>query len=191
VLIGVCAGASAMEVQLAGIRLDGPAQTVRDLYGEPEAALTQPEEPAEPQAEAPAPPAWALAVWTKAEPGEVQWFYRKGDVALGVVLDRGSLVRAIAVAGGPNAVWRPHRYVRLGDAYKRILYRYGYPDNVQWLAGQGAGDRPGPWMLDPNAIHDDCVLTFSDRNNIAFAIHGGEVARISIRRPADQPAEPE
>ncbi|MBM3472946.1 MAG: hypothetical protein FJX75_06755 [Armatimonadetes bacterium] len=189
-LAGVGVGASATEVQLAGIRLGNPAQTVRDVYGEPEVVLVQPEEPREAGAEAARPPAWATAVWTEAEPGEVQWFYRKGDAAVGVVLDRDSLVRAIAVAGGPDAAWRPHRYAKLGDNYKRVLYRYGYPDKVQWLAGNGVDDRPGPEIVGPNAVHDDCVLTYSERNNIAFVIHEGGVARINIWKLGDQPAQP-
>jgi hypothetical protein len=183
VLIGV--GASAMEVQLAGIRLGSPSQAVRDVYGEPEAVLTQPEEQPSPDAEAARPPAWALAVWTKMEPGELQWFYRKGDVAVGVAMDAEGLVRAIAVAGAANAAWRPHRYVKLADGYKRVIYRYGNPDKVQWLAAKGVEDRPGPEIVGPNAIHDDCVLTYSEDNNIAFAIHNGEVGRINIWRPAE------
>jgi hypothetical protein len=184
-LLLIGAGVSAMEVQLGGIRLGSPAQAVRDVYGEPEVVLTQPEEPPEPDAEAVRPPAWALPVWTKMEPGEAQWLYRKGDVAVGVVMDAEGAVRAIAVAGAANAAWRPHRSVRLGDGYRRVIYRYGNPDKVQWLAAKGVQDRPGKEDIGPNAVHDDCVLTYSEQNNIAFAIHNGEVGRINIWKPAE------
>ncbi|MGQ9730974.1 MAG: hypothetical protein ACUVX8_06820 [Candidatus Zipacnadales bacterium] len=80
-------------------------------------------------------PMWALPVWVVLEEGEVEWFYQKGDVVLGFVFNRDGYVRAIAVAGescdyARTALWRPHRYVKLGDDFKRVLYRYGYPDEV-------------------------------------------------------------
>ncbi|MCX6071434.1 MAG: hypothetical protein NTU91_11360, partial [Chloroflexi bacterium] len=177
-MVLIAAGASAMEVQLAGIRLGSPSQTVRDVYGEPDAQLAQAD------TEAPKPPMWAVAVCSKLEPGEAQWLYRKGDVVVGVALDAEGLVRAIAVAGGPNTAWRPHRYVKLGDSYRRPMYRYGYPDAVQWLAANAAPDQPGREVVGPNAVHDDCVLTYSEANNIAFAVHNGEVARINIWKAA-------
>ena len=93
-------------------------------------------------------PMWALPVWVVLEEGEVEWFYQKGDVCLGFVFNRDGYVRVIAVAGegcdyARTALWRPHRYVKLGDDFKRVLYRYGYPDEVEPFSADTAGGGGG------------------------------------------------
>jgi hypothetical protein len=96
-------------------------------------------------------PMWALPVWVVLEEGEVEWLYRKGDVVVGFVFNPDGYVRVVAVAGedcdyARTALWRPHRYVKLGDDFKRVLYRYGYPDEVDTFsadAGGGAAAAPG------------------------------------------------
>jgi hypothetical protein len=99
-------------------------------------------------------PMWAMPVWVELEEGEVEWFYQKGDVCLGFVFNRDGYVRVIAVAGencdyARTALWRPHRYIKLGDDFKRVLYRYGYPDDVEPFnadtagGGGGGGAAPG------------------------------------------------
>jgi hypothetical protein len=93
-------------------------------------------------------PVWAMPIWVVLEEGEVEWFYRKGDVCLGFVFNRDGYVRVIAVAGedcdyARTALWRPHRYVKLGDDFKRVLYRYGYPDEVEPFTGDVGGGGGG------------------------------------------------
>jgi hypothetical protein len=180
VTVWLAGSASAAETRLGGIRLDAPSADVTDVYGQPEAVLTSADAQPGPEA-ANAPlaervPAWALGVTVALEPGETEWLYRKGDVSVGFVLDPRSTVRAIAVSGGPHSVWRPHRYVRLGDGLRRVVYRYGFPDGVAPMA---AVDLELLVALEP-----DCVLTYGQRGNIGFALHDGRVVRIHIwRRP--------
>jgi hypothetical protein len=316
--------ASAMEVQLAGIRLDAPWVTVLDVYGNPDGVVLGGQPPAAAAgggggampaaggmggpmgalagavgtyagalnaamgeggmpggmpgmgmpgmggmpmmgggagglggAGGPAAgggggsgtfPMWALPVWVEMEPNEVEWLYRKGEVVIGFVFNPDGYVRVVAVAGemcdyARTALWRPHRYVRLGDDFKRVLYRYGYPDQVETFigdtgAGAGAGAAPGGGGAGPggggmpgagpggpggppggmpgmpgggagpgaaaapgggagggaaaigainvtfngttNSYSRDCVVTYRDKNNIAFTLHNMKVTRIHI-----------
>jgi hypothetical protein len=99
---------------------------------------------------------WAQPVWVEMDDGEVEWFYQKGDVCIGFVFNPDGYVRVIAVAGetcdyARTALWRPHRYVKLDDDFKRVLYRYGYPDKIEPFTadqsgggGGGAGPAAGP-----------------------------------------------
>ncbi len=80
-------------------------------------------------------PRWGLPVWVTMREGEVEWIYRKGPVVMGFVLDEFGYVVVVAVAGekcdyARTAMWRPHEYVQLGDSFKRVIYRYGWPDDT-------------------------------------------------------------
>ena len=93
-------------------------------------------------------PMWALPVWVVLEEGEVEWLYLKGDVVVGFVFNPDGYVRVVAVAGedcdyARTALWRPHRYVKLGDDFKRVLYRYGYPDEVETFTADAGAGMPG------------------------------------------------
>ena len=99
-------------------------------------------------------PVWAQALWVVLEEGEVEWLYRKGEVVMGFVFNPDGYVRVIAVAGetcdyARTALWQPHRYVKLGDNFKRVLYRYGWPDEHDSFTGDatagggGGGAAPG------------------------------------------------
>jgi hypothetical protein len=211
-------------------------------------------------------PMWALPVWVEMEPDEVEWVYQKGEVVIGFVFNSNGYVRVIAVAGetcdyARTALWQPHRYVKLGDDFKRVLYRYGYPDDVETFVGDqgggggGGGGAAGPAMgagmgapmmgggggggmgtgmtmgMGPgvgvrteagaegapggapapggggmapggggggggggglagaisvtfngttNEFSRDCILTYSDNNNVAFTLHNMKVTRIHI-----------
>ena len=156
-LVLITGVANAREVQLAGMRLGQHAINLLDVYGQPMGIATgQGEEFASGAAagagmgmEGAAPgaagaagaggvqrnpyPLWALPVWVTLEANEVQWLYQVGPVVLGFVLDRDGYIKSIAVAAencnfARTALWQPHQYVKLGDNYKRVIYRYGWPD---------------------------------------------------------------
>ncbi len=173
--------ASAMEVQLAGIRLEAPWNDVVDAYGQPDAvALYQREQGAGGRL-----PVWTVPVRSVLDRGEAQWFYRKAEVVVGFVFDIEGCVRMIAVAGDAagTPTWRPHRYVEFGDTWKRILYHYRDPDKLQRF-----GDDPGGPEAPIDAeeiVIGDWLFTYSEDNNIGFVTHNGQVARIHIWKPAE------
>lgn len=137
-------------------------------------------------------PIWALAVWVNLGPREVEWIYQKGNVVLGFVLDRDGFCKLIAVAAercdyARTALWQPHRYVKLGDDFKRVIYRYGYPDDVLTFSASGPGDAAlgggtisvqfGPTV---RTYSRDCILRYSASNNIEFTMHNMVITRIHI-----------
>jgi len=152
-----------------------------------------------------AEPRWALPVWVALEGCEVEWFYRIGGVVLGFVMDRDGYIKTIVVAAencgfARTALWRPHGYVKLGDDYKRVIYRYGWPHEMAYAVS--ATDITGsvgmtPWLLDPqgevqgvpNAVTwgsvgrvpaSDISMRYNRNNNISFTLHDMKVVRIHI-----------
>ena len=146
-------------------------------------------------------PRWALPVWFDLEGYEVEWFYRIGPVVLGIVLDRDGYVKTIAVAArecnfARTALWVPHGYVKLGDDYKRVIYRYGWPDRMlhyyatepgevspdtlAWGAGGGDPVLAFGWDAIGRAATREAMLLYDDSSNITFTIHDMKVVRIHI-----------
>jgi len=137
-------------------------------------------------------PIWALPVWVSLGANEVQWLYRVGPVVLGFVLDRDGYIRSIAVAAencdfARTALWQPHQYVKLGDNYKRVLYRYGWPDETltYYSTGPGAvGTGGGPVTVTWNGVtrefSRDVILRYAEHNNVEFTFHNMECVRIHI-----------
>ncbi len=139
-------------------------------------------------------PTWALAVWAGVSSGQVEWIYNKGPVVLGFVLDRDGYIDHILVVGedctyARTALWRPHQYVKLGDDFKRVLYRYGYPDESITFESTGPGAAaPGTGPLsvsfagNSHVFSRDVILRYHDNNNVAFTMHDMKVTRIQIWR---------
>ena len=137
-------------------------------------------------------PMWALPVWVTLRAHEVEWIYQQGPIVLGFVLDRDGFVRVIAVAAekcdyARTALWAPHRYVKLGDSYKRVLYRYGWPDDqigFSWSSPGGASVGGGLVSVSFNQTSRtytrDMMLRYEEENNIAFTLHDMVVTRIHI-----------
>jgi hypothetical protein len=134
-------------------------------------------------------PIWAMPVWVTIEPGEVEWLYQRGPVVMGFVLDRDGYITCIAVAGyecnwARTALWQPHRYVKLGDSLKRVLYRYGYPDEVQTYSASGPGVAQSSITVSFGQVSRtysrDCILRYTEKSNIAFTLHDFKVVRIHI-----------
>lgn len=137
-------------------------------------------------------PIWALAVWVDLGPHEVEWVYNEGPVVIGFVLDRDGFVKVIAVAAeqcnyARTALWRPHRYVKLGDDFKRVIYRYGYPDETVTFsssgpgeASLGGGDITVTFGATQRTYSRDCILRYTQNNNIEFTLHNMVVTRIHI-----------
>lgn len=137
-------------------------------------------------------PVWALPVWVDLNPREVEWVYNKGPVVLGFVLDRDGFVQAIAIAAekcdyARTALWRPHAYVKLGDDFKRVIYRYGYPDEIvpfsasgPGSASTGGGSVTVQFGQTTRTFSRDCILRYRDNNNIEFTLHNMKVTRVVI-----------
>lgn len=135
---------------------------------------------------------WALPVWVTLGAHEVEWIYQRGPVVLGFVVDRDGFIKVIAVAAedcnfARTALWKPHRYVKLGDSYQRVLYRYGYPDEqlaFSWTSPGSASVGGGTISVSFNQVSRtftrDAILRYTENNNIAFTLHNFRVTRIHI-----------
>jgi len=140
-------------------------------------------------------PIWALPLWVTMEGGEVQWLYRCQGSLVGFVLDGRGYIRDIAVAAescdfARSAMWRPHEYVKLGDSYKRVLYRYGWPSetltyypSVTRMDGEGWEGNLVTWSGAVGEYSRDTILRYHENNNISFTLHNMKVVRIHIWRP--------
>jgi hypothetical protein len=137
-------------------------------------------------------PLWALPVWVDLESNQVQWLYRIKGVVLGFVLDRDGYIESIAVAGeecgfARSSMWQPHQYVKLGDSYKRVIYRYGWPDETITYYSTGPGEvgtGGGPisvtWNGMTREFTRDCILQYTEHNNINFTFHNMKCVRMHI-----------
>ncbi|MCK4323456.1 MAG: hypothetical protein KAW89_02920, partial [Armatimonadetes bacterium] len=135
-------------------------------------------------------PNWALPVYIETRAGEMMWMYQRGPVTLGFLLDLDGYIQAIAVAADRcnyvrTADWLPHRYVKLGDHYSRVLQRYGWADetNTYTVSGLGGGAAAPSVSFSGTsmAFSRDCVLRYSEGgNNIDFTLHDFRVVRIHI-----------
>jgi len=83
-------------------------------------------------------PDWALAITVELKPGEVEWLYKRDTFAMGFVVDKFGYCEAIIAAGITSPIARtqqedPIHTVKLGDDFRKVLFRYGYPDDLQPL----------------------------------------------------------
>jgi hypothetical protein len=88
-------------------------------------------------------PGWALAITVKLDNNHVEWLYNRGTYSMGFVVDRLGFVDAIIVAGITSDIAEtqledPVHTVRLGDDLRKVLFRYGYPDDLVPLAADPA-----------------------------------------------------
>ncbi len=137
-------------------------------------------------------PTWALPVWVDLESNQIQWLYRIKGVVLGFVLDRDGYIESIAVAGencnfARTSMWQPHQYVKLGDSYKRVIYRYGWPDETLTYYSTGPGEvgtGGGPVSVTfggtTREFSRDCILRYTEHNNIEFTFHRMKCVRVHI-----------
>lgn len=163
----------------------------------------------------PGMPDWAHPVWVPMMPEEALWVYRRGPVVLGFVFDRDGYVVSIAVAGekcdwARTAMGDPHRQIKLGDDYRRVVSRYGYPAHTRtynrvdrtWAStlsldavragfgGIGNASRDlilhyGPYVQGPTSAR----LT-TQGNNIEFTLRDMKVVRMHIWEPEARPPAP-
>lgn len=144
-------------------------------------------------------PDWAAPVWMPMQGQETLWVYKKGAVVLGFILDRDGYVAAIAVAGekcgfARTAGWAPHRSIKLGDDYKQVISRYGYPERSssyepgRWVASRGgAGPTVGGGIANASR---DLILHYGRAANIEFLLLDMKVVRIHIWEPEMRPPGP-
>lgn len=95
-------------------------------------------------------PDWALACAVALDENHVEWVYRRPTFTMGFVVDRLGFVDGIVVAGtrcdiAQTQLGDPEHCVRLGDGFRDVSYRYGYPDEiVTYIGGAGGGAAGGP-----------------------------------------------
>ncbi len=82
--------------------------------------------------------------------------------------------RSIAVAADRcnyvrTANWQPHKYVKLGDYYSRVLQRYGWPDETPTYTASGVGGgaaAPSVSFSGTNMTFSrDCVMRYTEGGN--------------------------
>ena len=88
-------------------------------------------------------PSWALAVTVQLDQNHVQWLYKRDNYSMGFVVDRLGFVDAIIVAGERSDISNtqledPVHTVKLGDDFRKVVFRYGYPDDIVPLAADPA-----------------------------------------------------
>ena len=88
-------------------------------------------------------PAWALAVTVQLDQNHVEWLYKRDDYQMGFVVDRLGFVDAVIVAGTKSDISStqledPVHTVKLGDDFRKVVFRYGYPDDIVPLAADPA-----------------------------------------------------
>ena len=84
-------------------------------------------------------PDWALAVAVQLDNNHVEWIYKRDTYVMGFAVDRLGFVDAIIVAGlesdiSGSQLEDPVHTVKLGDDLRKVLFRYGYPDDIVPLA---------------------------------------------------------
>ena len=150
-------------------------------------------------------PVWALPIWfdlrtdVYGQP-EVEYIYWKGgDVVVGLVCDSRGYITAVAVAGRECAFARTalgdaKRTIKLGDGFKLVIYRYGYPDRIETFNGGGAGtpfSGSVSFQGTTNAFERDCILYYDQetpdgkQKNVAFTLHDMVVTRVHIWIPTE------
>ncbi len=135
-------------------------------------------------------PNWALPVYIETQPGDMMWIYQRGPITLGFLLDLDGYVQDIAVAADRcnyvrTANWQPHKYVKLGDHYSRVLQRYGWADETNTYTASGLGGGAAAPSVSFSGtdmtFSRDCVLRYTEGgNNIDFTLHDFRVVRIHI-----------
>jgi hypothetical protein len=86
-------------------------------------------------------PDWALAITVQLDNNHVEWLYKRDTYAMGFVVDRLGFVDAVIVAGIQSDIARtqledPIHTVKLGDDLRKVLFRYGYPDDLVPLGSE-------------------------------------------------------
>lgn len=148
----------------------------------------------------PACPDWIAPVWVSMQPEESLWAYRRGAVVLGFVVDRDGYIVSIALAGrkcewARTAMWDPRRSIKLGDDYKTVIQRYGYPSSTDPVGTQVydvtmrgfAGSGGGPTAGGIGNAYRDLILHYGFNDNIEFLLQEMKVVRIHIWEPEARP----
>lgn len=126
-------------------------------------------------------PDWASPATVEVQAKETMWLYRRGDVVLNFILDRDGYVVAIAV-GGKKCDWirtalnEPGRAIKLGDSFKKVVDRYGYPEETTVEPGEG--------------FSQDTTLHYGYGQNITFTLRDMKVRRIYIWEVELRPEAP-
>jgi len=150
-------------------------------------------------------PIWAMPIWfdlrtdVYGQPEVEYIYYKGGDVVVGIVCDSRGYITAVAVAGrecdfARTALGDPDRTIKLGDGFKTVIYRYGYPDRIETFNGAGPGEPftgSVSFQVSTNVFERDCILYYDQETpdgkekNVAFTLHNMQVTRIHIWIPTE------
>jgi hypothetical protein len=142
-------------------------------------------------------PDWAAPVWLPMQSEECLYIYRRGTVVIGFLLDRDGYVGAIAVAGrncswARTAMGAPKRSVKLGDTYRTVVQRYGYPATTELFtpverpfsqAGTVAEFAASAGAAGISNASRNVILHYGFDDNIEFTLQDMKVVRIHIWQP--------
>ena len=150
-------------------------------------------------------PIWATPIWfdlrtdAYGQPEVEYIYYKGGDVVVGIVCDSRGYITAVAVAGrecdfARTAMGDPERTIKLGDGFKKVIYRYGYPDRIETFSGGGPGTPftgSVSFQGTSNVFERDCILYYDQQTpdgkekNVAFTLHDMLVTRVHIWIPTE------
>jgi len=146
-------------------------------------------------AAAPAP-AWATAAWVVLDGNHVEWLYRRSTYVMGFVVDRLGFIDGIVVAGSECPIARtqlgdPAHCIKLGDDARKVMYRYGFPDEIETFVSSGGQPSGGEGMQIPgsatvtfrsvtNELRRSYLFKYHDSYNVIFTIQDNKVVRINI-----------
>jgi len=89
-------------------------------------------------------PDWALAAWVVLDGNHVEWLYKRDTYVMGFMVDRLGFIDGIVVAGGYCPIAKtqladPAHHIKLGDDSRKVMYRYGFPDEIETFVSGGGG----------------------------------------------------
>jgi hypothetical protein len=181
--------ASAAEIQLAGIKLGRSALSIIQKYGDPSevrlgARAAQQQPSANPMAGGMEMPPPGLAGGEMPPPGmanpfggpsagqqnqgvgsgrEITWIYRFAkNKSLEFIIDPEGRVLQIAAYGIEWSGLRTAKGIVLGDAYKKLILTYGFPESHEQSGG------------------GEMVIKYANSDRVAFTLLGNQVVGITI-----------
>ncbi|PIU64797.1 MAG: hypothetical protein COS85_11285 [Armatimonadetes bacterium CG07_land_8_20_14_0_80_59_28] len=142
-------------------------------------------------------PAWATAAWVVLDGNHVEWLYRRDTYVMGFMVDRLGFVDGIVVAGSECPIARtqladPAHHIKLGDDSRKVMYRYGFPDEIETFVSSGGGAPAGGEGIQipgsatvtfrsvTNELRRSYLFKYHDSYNVIFTIQDNKVVRINI-----------
>lgn len=141
-------------------------------------------------------PPWAMAAWVVLDGNHVEWLYRHDTYVMGFMVDRLGFIDGIVVAGSSCPIARtqmgdPSHCIKLGDDARKVMYRYGFPDEMDTYVSSGSGLETASGVQLPgsatvtfrnvtNELRRSYLYKYHDSYNVIFTIQDDRVVRINI-----------